>query len=834
MFGKKERHSHRARRRTFLWSLAGLAGLALTIALFASSHPHSTIVLDINSDDAAVIAGNLLLSLDIDTLRYSIRPMLLQNRQAIREAYNRHGQLMGNEELRKAGSAYYWKIRVYRIDPSASLVVRLSNTDERAVERAVERFFSGDILIHLNGRGNLRHLRIALPDSIVPPSIDEWQAFENMRTFVTDNLEEEVSIPLQRVRSLNDLDSLADSMGISRVSSNTTEHRTDHVFSWSVYSKASGDSLHITTSMAGALLSELTVETGRASTVAYSDEPIVGDGLKAVFYIGVSLLLILTGVKRLRAWEMGFRTAGIVGAFAAVLFGLWFGMQLLLEEAFRAEVLLPLAIAPLFVGAAMFVLWTVAEAMTREMWKEKFIEIDLISRGHLLNSRLGHSVLRGLAGGLTLVGGALLGMHLLAGVEAPMLHESTERGLEQFSVLSPVLFITGTAMTSSLFIIGLSVFFLVSWLRRHIASVAVLLPVSASLFALSNPISIFPVGLGIILTFGLGIILVALFITTDAFTTLVASITALVLHHGVAFLSPWNTAYRSEGLQILLLGVGAVLYAVLALSTRDHSVDFEEIAPRFQRYISERQRLARELGIARDVQMSFLPKSIPTFHGLDIASRCTPAMEVGGDYYDFLVRDPSRLGVVVGDVSGKGTQAAFFMTLTKGFLKALGRTSDSPSDVLVEMNRLFFDNVERGHFVSMLYAIFDIERMEVTFARAGHTHPLLRRPDGTVESLRSSGIALGIESGEGFSRSIEEITVPLHPGDVFVLYTDGYTEAMSKTREEFGDERFSQTLSRCDGDSKEILDCLYRETQRFVGRAKQQDDMTMVVLRVTG
>src|SRR5690606_4425591 len=142
--------------------------------------------------------------------------------------------------------------------------------------------------------------------------------------------------------------------------------------------------------------------------------------------------------------------------------------------------------------------------------------------------------------------------------------------------------------------------------------------------------------------------------------------------------------------------------------------------PAFAKNITERQRLQRELEIARDVQMSFLPKSTPDFSGLDIASQCIPAHEVGGDYYDFVKLDKNRLGIIIGDVSGKGTEAAFYMTLTKGFLKALSRSSDSPAAVLSNMNELFYENVERGTFISMIYGIFDIEKNALKLARAGH------------------------------------------------------------------------------------------------------------------
>ncbi len=176
-----------------------------------------------------------------------------------------------------------------------------------------------------------------------------------------------------------------------------------------------------------------------------------------------------------------------------------------------------------------------------------------------------------------------------------------------------------------------------------------------------------------------------------------------------------------------------------------------------------------ELEIARDVQMSFLPVKNPQFKGLDIAAKCIPALEVGGDYYDFVRLDESRLGIIIGDVSGKGTQAAFYMTLTKGFVKALSKTIKSPSEFLIQINELFYENVERGTFISMIYGIFDLKENTLTFSRAGHNPVLARQSDkNEIELLNPVGLALGLEKGQIFSRTIKELKVTCVP--VMLLY----------------------------------------------------------------
>jgi sigma-B regulation protein RsbU (phosphoserine phosphatase) len=212
-----------------------------------------------------------------------------------------------------------------------------------------------------------------------------------------------------------------------------------------------------------------------------------------------------------------------------------------------------------------------------------------------------------------------------------------------------------------------------------------------------------------------------------------------------------------------------------------------------------------------------------------------PAQEVGGDYYDFVLLTGDRLGVVIGDVSGKGTEGAFYMTLTKGFLKAVVRASLSPAVVLTQANALFYENVNRGNFVSMVYASLEMRGTKVTFARAGHNPVILfRARTSLAEFFQPKGIALGLEPGEVFARTIEEVSVPLETGDVLVLYTDGFGEAMNAAREQFGEVRLQESVVRlAGGSSEEILSGILNDVRKFVGRAEQHDDMTMVVVKKT-
>jgi serine phosphatase RsbU (regulator of sigma subunit) len=174
------------------------------------------------------------------------------------------------------------------------------------------------------------------------------------------------------------------------------------------------------------------------------------------------------------------------------------------------------------------------------------------------------------------------------------------------------------------------------------------------------------------------------------------------------------------------------------------------------------------------------------------------------------------------------------MTLAKGFLKALSRTYHSPGETLSLMNNMFYENVNRGNFISMIYGIFDLDKKMLTLARAGHNPLIVKQSSsGEVKFVQPKGIALGLEKGEIFSKSILEEDLTFNSGDTFVFYTDGFTEAMNKNKEEYGEDRLSKTIN--DNillSSEDLLKKIYSDVRSFIGKEKQHDDMTIVVVKI--
>ena len=256
---------------------------------------------------------------------------------------------------------------------------------------------------------------------------------------------------------------------------------------------------------------------------------------------------------------------------------------------------------------------------------------------------------------------------------------------------------------------------------------------------------------------------------------------------------------------------------------------------------AEKKRLEEELRIARAIQMSLLPRGPLDVPGLAITALCVPAREVGGDYYDFFQLPGERLGILIADVSGKGTSAALYMAELKGLVLALSQRYDSPRDLLVEVNRIISEHLDSRSFITITYAVIDLPAGVMTFCRAGHT-PLIFLPGPSANMpsakvLTPNGMVLGLRidgAAAKFAELLEEERVDLSPGDVIVLYTDGITEAMNPESDLFGESRLSRIVEEHGHlDSGELRERIMREIEAFVGSADQHDDMTMILLKVT-
>lgn len=247
----------------------------------------------------------------------------------------------------------------------------------------------------------------------------------------------------------------------------------------------------------------------------------------------------------------------------------------------------------------------------------------------------------------------------------------------------------------------------------------------------------------------------------------------------------------------------------------------------------ERERLEQELKIARDVQQRLLPQEIPSMNGISVESLMITAYEVGGDYYDFINFKNNHLGLIIGDVSGKGTSAAFYMAEAKGVLQSLSKTYSCPKDLLINTNRILYDSMERKTFITMTVASIDSDKNILSYSRAGHC-PLIQYKSETNKTkvLQPNGIGIGLDSGTIFDDILEEKKIPFNKGDIFVFYTDGLSEAMNEKGEEYGDERLQEIIiQNADKSVSDLKDMIIDSILSFLKGKNLSDDLTLLLIK---
>ncbi len=289
-----------------------------------------------------------------------------------------------------------------------------------------------------------------------------------------------------------------------------------------------------------------------------------------------------------------------------------------------------------------------------------------------------------------------------------------------------------------------------------------------------------------------------------------------------------NYAQGEEALLRALANAGAAALqrADLIASLRDKISQLEAA----QKQIAQKERLERELELARTVQQNMLPHQFPLVAGLHLYARNEPARQVGGDFYDAFLLDTERVGVVIADVSDKGMPAALFMALTRSLVRAEAQRERSPEKVLRRVHRLLLDVAEPTQFVTLFYGVLDVPKRTLNFVRAGHDYPMLVRAN-EVLYLRGVGTMLGLlDEGEVI---LNEQQIELQDNDRLVLYTDGMTDAINSREEHFGREQLEQAaLENFSLPLEQMGDALFDAVTQHQGDAEPFDDMTLLIVEV--
>jgi len=288
------------------------------------------------------------------------------------------------------------------------------------------------------------------------------------------------------------------------------------------------------------------------------------------------------------------------------------------------------------------------------------------------------------------------------------------------------------------------------------------------------------------------------------------------IHYGVVYVESKTQSFRQEDvdlLQTIATQAGPALHAARVASQ-----------------LANREKLERDLRVARQIQRSLLPANVPQIVGLDFAVHYEPAYQIGGDFYDFIWHDPSHLGLAVGDVAGKAISAALYMARVTSELRSRAAIARTPSRLLRRVNQEIATLGDDGMFATLVYCIYDLESRCLTFTNAGHCTPLLRRGDRVfpLQAERAHtppiGITPELEAGEA--------RVQLHSGDMLIMVSDGIIEARDAKGNEYGMNRLSRRIRTARGSADDVVKAILADIDSHTQNQPQGDDMTILAMSI--
>ena len=773
-----------------------LAGSVIYIA-YPDVHPLGSVSIMVSRGALIQKSANILEPWKINRESFDIGVNSRQKHDLAQVIYYQEGLSEGNDLLRKTIPAFFQEV-TWTNHRSISV------PDLGIIER---------VRFNFSGMGQLLSFDLEIPDSVKLDSISIGDARKTAELFLNTYYK-------------NNQGKLI----FDQSSTIEQDDRTDYQFVWK--GKLSKPVLDFTVKIkiSGNRVSSFGLNFQLPSPPVPKEirtQDIIATVLEVSVYLFFIIFTLIVAFKRIRNYEISFRFS----LYVVFLLVISYLPELFLsvgDEPLWQHIIVTILMI-LFMGIVLFVSWAVGESITREQWNEKFIELDLYTHGYLLNSRQGYAVIRGIFFGT--VSFALLSLLLwILQRYIKFTFDLEGYNLSGLASDNPALSLMGSGMRKAIFLFPSVFLLLVPYLYQKKIKTLLCIIVGAIPIAIILYNVITPIYLALPIVVLMLSILIWVLIQYDALTAFASLVVFLSVDSGMVLF--YSQALSSTVLIIFLVLLG--VYALTAITTRDKQVDIDALSPGLVAYINERKRLKKELDVAREVQQSFLPQSNPVIPGLEITSECIPASEVGGDYYDFIHLNDTCLGIALGDVSGKGTHAAFYMTLAKGFLRALTKSSLSPAHVLNAMNQLFYENTRRNAFISMIYTVFDVNAGKVILARSGHD-PVIHYSTRDKKSylVQAKGIALGLDRGDIFNKIIEEVEIPLIKDDIFILYTDGFTEAMNKNHEEYGTERLLTLITHHAGSSAaELRNLIFKDVTQFRGKAIQHDDMTIVIVKV--
>jgi len=635
-----------------------------------------------------------------------------------------------------------------------------------------------------------------------------------------------------------------------------SEKRTDHRFSWKKDLEFAGGKVNLTVVVQGDDLGRSRVSFGvpasDTAAINHIQERRSYSAFASYFFVFIiSLVMIIIFLRKYHEGELAVKTA-LMASFACWLFLVMeSGLKFRLNAAGAAFgelsydgvglmmfIFFSLIIWP-FLSIVAFASCSVGEFLAREKFNKKFTALDSILNKKFTTLNAAQSLLNGYFAGFTGLGIIALLTSALVGLFNGKIENIDYRiASSVVPFLVPFLAAMSSGLLSELVFRLFGNLLLYKYLKSKWGSIFV-----SSIFWTFYAITFWGINLSIspmvlewLISYICGVFLGYIFWKFDLLTAIFANITIVGVMQTLPLITAGADSLFIQGVAALILLFFPVMFIVRGFIKGETFSFKADLVPAHIKRITERARIAKELEIARQVQQKLLPGKPPKIKGFEIEGICIPANEVGGDYYDFIRISDAKIGIAIGDVSGKGVPAAIYMTLTKGIIQSQveNQVRLSPEQVLIKTNHSLYNMMDTKSFVTMFFAVVDIKKKTLDFARAGH-NPLLyfHHSDDRVVLLKPQGIALGIEKGEVFQGIIKRGHIQLEKGDLIAFYTDGFTEAMNKNLDEYGEERLCQVIRQNkEKPARMIIDLVIEDVHRFVKEYPQHDDMTMVILKV--
>ncbi len=804
-------------------SLILLISIFIILLLNKKANPYSDVVYKVTPDSIKTLAKNLLKNQGFNVKEDLIIVSIKSNPKFLDYPINNTYYSNLPDSIKTNIPAYFYSVNVDRNNIFNDIISGDKEKVLKALWSQIQLSFTLD--------GSLIEYELNLDDTLktnpiaYDVAINKATNFLNHYTkFNVNNLDTNFTINNTSTKKQFSVSLSNKGFNSNVIVDNQKEEKSNYHFQGKFFNPQLKDTINVIVNIAGNYITKFYL---RSNKVDSNDKKhsAIGELLSFFVYLIIVIGLVISAFKRYRAYEIGFKNSIFIGLFGAlfVVINLGYG-----RISTSWDFLFPITLAFIFSFGGYLLVSAVAESYLREIWNEKLFSLDLIINGYLLHKKIGKAILRGFSFSFVLTAIYFVVIYLLKNITT----FSFILFKEELTLNSNILFVIlpfAKSVNIILFPFLIVFLYLGSILKERIKSKYIVILLVSIIWTLTSNVNTSPFLISFIPQFIIGITLFLVFYKYDVLTLFIT----LLLFFANIFIFWFLLLPENFIIYIIIFYVALLLFALIALYSKTYIEDLAKITPKFQKYISERQRMQSELAIAREVQRSFLPQNDPNFEGLDIAAKCIPAYEVGGDYYDFIKFPNQTYGIAIGDVSGKGTKAAFYMTLTKGFLKATARFSVKPAALLKDLNSMFFENAERGNFISMIFALFDMHNKKFTFARAGHTPIIYKNANKNATFLKPSGIALGLERGEIFTKTINEVSFNFDNGDYFILFTDGVSEAENTKKEEFGLDRIIEIINKYSySTATELLDLIEKEISKFCGKAKQHDDMTLIVIKI--